>query len=346
MTIQHMDNFGIYGTTVALMDDGIYAQATGLIALVDDPDGISDGTVVRLISSAASIGVLRYVLSSAQNKAGQAVRVFMNNLPVSDNDRPQVVRWMNNSNVELASVYVETTGRLTFSDGVNTITTANPVITANGWWHIEAAYDRSGVGSIEVRVEGVTVLQDTDLGYVAASQIFQTALRFFGNNFSSTQIFYKDLVIWDGSGAVNNDFLGSVLVLNLSPTSDVALNWNLVGGASGFSILDNIPPNDAAYIEAVNPPPAAYVCGLSDLPPDVTSVKGLMTVVRAQKSDGGDGSLQVSLISNGDVDLGADRPITTTMTYWRDVSELDPDTSAPWTPVAVDAAQMQIDRTT
>lgn len=346
MTIQHMDNFSIYGTTVALMDDGIYAEATGSLSLQPDPDGLSAGTVIRMISSASSIGTLRYVLSSAQDKVGQAVRLFMNNLPGGDNDRPRIISFRSATNVEIAHVRVETTGRLTFDDGVNVITTANPVITANGWWHIEIAYDRSGVGAIEIRVEGVVVMDDDDLGYVAATQTFQISIRFAGNNFSSTRAYYKDLVIWDGSGVQNNDFLGSVIVLNLAPAADVALNWNLVGGASGFSILDNVPPNDAQYIEAINPPPAAYVCDLADLPPDVTSVKALMTVVRAQKSDGGDGTLQVSLLSGGDTDLGADRSITTTMTYWRDISELDPDTAAPWTPAAVDAAQMQIDRTT
>lgn len=346
MTIQHMDNFSIYGTLLTLMDDGIYSQADGAMSLVADPDGISSGTVIQQNSFAASVAVLRYALSSAQDVVGIARRVFMNNLPTGDTDRPRIFRFADAGNAELARVEVETTGRLRFFDGTNDISTANPVITANGWWHVEIKYDRSGVGAVEIRVEGITVMNEADLGYAAVGPTYQVSLQYNGSNFSSTRCYLKDLVIWDGSGAQNNDFLGSVLVLNLTPTADAALNWNLVGGASGFSILDNVPPNDAAYIEAVNPPPAAYVCDLSDLPPDVTSVKALMTIVRAQKSDGGDGSLQVSLISNGDVDLGADRPITTTMTYWRDISELDPDTAAPWTPVAVDAAQMQINRTT
>lgn len=103
--------------------------------------------------------------------------------------------------------------------------------------------------------------------------------------------------------------------------------------------------NDMSFISADNAPPSPYVSELSNLPADVTSVKALMTRVRAAKTDGGDGSLQVSVVSNGDIGSGANRPITTSQTYWSDVFQTDPDTSAPWLPSAVDLAQLQLDRT-
>ena len=68
-------------------------------------------------------------------------------------------------------------------------------------------------------------------------------------------------------------------------------------------------------------------------------------MVRARKIDGGDANLQTSLISGGDVDPSADRPITTTFTYWYDISETDPDTGNAWTPASFDAANVEIDRT-
>jgi hypothetical protein len=139
-----------------------------------------------------------------------------------------------------------------------------------------------------------------------------------------------------------------VLVKDLIPTADVNTNWNTTG-PNRFSILDNRPPNDAAFITAINPPPAAYVAELSNLPADVTSIRGLMTFVRAAKTDGGDGSLQIGLISDPlgvpATALGANRPITVAQTYWRDVFEQDPKTLAPWTPAAVDLVRLQINRT-
>lgn len=349
MAIEHMDNFSIYGSSVAVMLNGVYAEVSGQSALVADPDGISSGSVYRQLSSAAAQATLRYVWSTSKATMGQAIRVWMNQLPTIDQDRPRVISYRNGSNVEFAYVIIETTGRLTFTDGTTTITTTNPVIAANGWYHIEVKYSRSGVGSIEIRVEGITVMLSSNLGYVGAANIFQTALHYFGNNFGSTIVYWKDLVLWDGTGTYNNDFLGSVLVYNLAPISDVSLNWTPSTGAVGWSILDNVPPNDAQFLSAPNPPPLPYVAEINNLPVDVTSVKGIMTMVRAAKTDGGDANLQIGVISDPAgvpaTALGANRPITVAQTYWRDVFETDPKTAAPWLPSAVNVARLQMNRT-
>ena len=203
--------------------------------------------------------------------------------------------------------------------------------------------DASG-GTLEVRVEGIPVIELTglNLGSLPVAQV----TPYTGESGSAERTYMiKDYVVWDDTGSINNDFLGSVLVYNLSPTSDVALNWTPSTGSTGYEILDNIPPVDSDYISAGDPPPSPYVAGLSDLPLDVTSVRALQTMVRAAKSDGGDGSLQVSLISNGTTGNGADRPITVAQTYWIDIFETDPDTTGAWTVSAVNAVDLQIDRT-
>lgn len=474
MTLQHMDNFSVYGTVMALLTNGIYAQANGDQQLVADPDGISPGRVLRQNSSAASYPTLRYIYPLAQPVVGSANRVWMNILPTGGQDRPKVFSWRNAANSEQAYLMIESTGQLIFNDtgtagGTTNFITPAPVMTANGWWHIEAKYTRSGGGSIEVRVEGITVISITGLGYGAVADIAQTAFHGPQSNFSSAVKYMKDLAIWDGQGTQNNNFLGSVIILDLTPDTDVALNWdkssplfsgadllrdlvpfniltasgalasgnqvrinntyynwtsgsvdtgapagtsanpwlvnmgasttdallnmfkainasgvagtdystaltiNTFVGASGVSATQLgivalngvslytctetgantawaagamfVGVNDMSFISAPNPPPAAYECSLSNLPVNVTSVRGLMTMVRAMKSDGGDGSLQVSLISGASTDDGANRPITATMNYWLDISELDPDTAAPWTPLAVDAVTMKINRT-
>lgn len=349
MALEHMDNFSIYGST-GVMTNGVYAEVSGQSALVADPDGISTGQVYRQLSSAAAEAILRYVWSASKATVGQAIRVWMNNLPTFDQDRPRIVSFRDGANVEIAYVIIETTGRLTFTDGVTTITTTNPVIAANGWYHIEVKYSRAGVGSIEIRVEGIAVMLSNNLGYTNAGNVFQTAIHYVGNNFGGTIAYWKDLVFWDTAGTYNNDFLGSVLVYNLAPTADASLNWTPSTGAVGWSILDNVPAVDTEYISAPNPPPLPYVADISNLPVDVTSVKAIMTMVRAAKTDGGDASLQVGVISDPlgvpATALGANRPITVAQTYWRDVFETDPKTSAPWLPSAVNLAQLQLNRTT
>lgn len=350
MMITHMDNFTVYGGNVALLLNGVYAANSGC-SLVNDPDGISGGKVLRSLGQA--ISGARYVLPSLQTTVGVCSRTWQASLPSQNTQLPSVVAVRDASNSILASIIVETTGRLAAYKGARGTTklgeTANPVVTANGWYHVESKFVIDPlVGSITVRVEGIPVLTLTDLN-LGSAPIAQLSIGDATSAPASAEIYFKDFVVWDSSGTYNNDFIGSVLVYNLTPLSDVALNWTPSTGVAGYPILDNIPPIDTEYLSAPNPAPAAYVCEVSDLPADVTSVKAVMTMVRAAKTDGGDAGLQIGVISDPAgtpaTALGADRPITVAQTYWRDVFETDPVTSAPWLPTAVNEIRLQMNRT-
>lgn len=109
-------------------------------------------------------------------------------------------------------------------------------------------------------------------------------------------------------------------------------------------------PSDTSYVAAgftagpVYPDPSKFT--FTDLDPNVTSVKGIMSIIRAYKTDGGDGNIQVSLSPNDvDWDVGTDTPLTTASTFYWNTSEVSPDTSAPWTPEEVDAILGRLDRT-
>lgn len=103
---------------------------------------------------------------------------------------------------------------------------------------------------------------------------------------------------------------------------------------------------DPSYIAAPFPAPAAAVFSLTNLPPDVTSVRALLPIYRAQKSDGGDCNVQSGLSpDNATWVNGADQPLTTAFTYWWSVSHTDPVTVLPWTPGAVNGAYVRMNRT-
>jgi hypothetical protein len=345
--IDHMDDFEIYGRNKAFLTNGVFAEATATgtdLELVADPDGISTGTAAFFHVATTNTPTLRYVYSTAQDIAGWAGRVWMSILPDGNNKRPDVISFRDAGNSQYLSLRIETTGRMTIYGDGGTHTSPNPVISANGWYHVEVKYDTTGAGNIEVRIEGTTIINEA-LGYAGHGQVYQISTYYTGTNLSGPDMYIKDYVVWNGSGTENNDFLGSVLVADLRTIADIALNWTPSTGANGYSILDNAPPVDTVFLTAPNPPPAAYVASMSDLPPEITSVKAIMTFVRAAKTDGGDASLQVGVISDGVTGLGANRPITVAQTYWRDVFETDPATTDAWLPAAVNAAYMQMNRT-
>lgn len=350
MTLRHLDfpsgQVGLYGTNPSFLLNGTYAQAANIgspattIFIEDDPDPNITGNVLRISRFGSVEGILRWVYPSNQAKAGVARRLWLPSLP-NTATRPFIFEFRSPTNSVMASVSVDTTGRIVGVVGADTLTSTNPAIVANAWQHVEACLDR-GASTLEVRVEGVTVLEMT--GVIIGTDISQVSFR---NVVSANPDQYlKDLAIWDGSGASNNDFMGSIQVYELIPTADVAMNWTASTGATGWNLLDESPPNDDAdYIFAVSPPPAASRFDVSNLPPDITSVRGLVVVARSRKTDGGDGNLQVGLVSGASTALGANRPITTAFTYWSDVFETDPATGAAWLPAAVDAVQLQVNRT-
>jgi hypothetical protein len=355
----HMDNFSTYGRVYQYMTNGIYAQingGTGLsIELVDDPDGTAPGTTVMKMKGNADNDATpwRYASQNGDNSAkmGVAFRYWLYNLPINNNAQTKLIQFRNIANVAIGELSVLSNGAMQFQNYGTKYSTDVPVISANGWYHIEIMFlrDAPDFCTFELRIEGVTVLSEAHVAIPVQNPpqpSLPAQVAGYRTNISGDgDAFYKDLVIWDGLGTTNNDFLGSVLVVNLLPDSDVALNWTPVGDVAGFPILSSAPPDDTKYIQAGTPPPDAYVCSLTDLPLNVTSVRGLMTFVRAGKTDGGDAGLQVSVTSAGVTADGANRPITVSPTYWRDFFSVDPATTVAWTPGAVNAVNLKINRT-
>lgn len=105
-------------------------------------------------------------------------------------------------------------------------------------------------------------------------------------------------------------------------------------------------PVDSSYISADDTLPAAAEVTVSALPEDTTSIRGLISIVRALNSDGGDGNLQVSLTPNGtNYAAGLDRPLTTAATYYKDVSVTSPATAAAWSISEVNSLRIKFNRT-
>lgn len=346
MAFQFADDFKGYGTDKNFMLDGLYGTVSG-ITLVEDPDPNVTGVVLSATINALNGISIRRVFSGARTRAGMGFRMWLSELP-SGSIRP-TYGFRNGANDAQVCITVDNIGRLNVRTGGGTgtilATTTGPVVTANSWQHIEFwATASATVGAYELRVNGVTVL--TGATGNTGTEYFQWYIENPIGVGVAYSYYTKDLFVADSLGGNNNDFIGTVQVIGRTPASDVSLTWTPSTGSTGFNLLDNSPPLESTqYISAADPPPAPSTFGLSLLPSDVTSVKALITQVRARKIDGGDGNLQIGLTSGSDTDLGADRPITTAFTYYEDIFATDPATDAAWTPVSADAAIIQIDRT-
>lgn len=345
MSLNHLDNFDAYGGTIGYMLDGVYAGIAGC-ALVADPDPLATGNVLRTQSSLTT-NALTVVLPVARATIGIGFRLWLPFLP-RDTSETGGIEWRDAGNVSRLAMQVNPIGGIEIRDslrGTLYAATAGPVVTANAWYHIEAkAVFGVNTCTVEVRVEGVTVLTST----FAVVGTFTCQIVAWGtSSFNLTFTYFKDIIVWDSAGSQNNNFMGSITVRTMIANSDDTVGgWVPAIAGPSYQMVNNEPPLDSSeYLQAAVPPITPVVLGMTDLPSDVTSVRALRTMVRARKIDGGDGNLQVSLISGASTGNGADRPITAAFTYWMDMFETDPATGAQWLPAAANAAKLKLART-
>lgn len=360
MSILYMDNFSFYGTDENNMLAGMpWAALFSLNSLENDPDGVSSGKVLEIQNSGTGASAARLAVPTPGNLIGAAFRLWLSSLPQSSN-HGATFAWKDASNNHKYALRVTPTGQLVLcrTDGAGTgidsgdaaaattLATSSPlVVGAGAWVHIEAYIDKTS-GAYEVRVEGVQVLSGTD-GAPATGDcgIIEWLQEFDSTASGSPDCYIKDLVVWDDAGSVNNTFIGPVTVYSLVVDGDVSSGWAPSSGTDDYALLDELTPDDAGYIDADDSPPAPSIMTFEDLPADVVSVRALQMVARVQKTDGGDATVQLGLTSNGSTDTGADAAVGTSFAYQFDVSEIDPDTSSLWSPLGVNAAYLQIDRT-
>jgi len=353
--LQWADTFNRYGTNTALMLNGLpYAEVNATVTLTTDPDVSATGNVVKIAQQASSSTQLRTVFpGGAAATMGISQRLWMGRLP-SAVGFGTGIEFRDIANANQFTVNIDTTGTISVhrgsASGTSIGVTTLPVISPNSWNHIEIKFTVSTtVGAVEIRVNGISVLNLTGVnnqntGNTTVAQIDHISGSAVPSGSGNADMFLKDFIIWDTTGTYNKDFLGSVSVLDIDTDADTALTWTPSTGTNGWSILDNNPPlDDAAYISAATA--LSNTFGLQNLPADVTSVRGCVLVNRSRKIDGGDGNVQLGLISGASTGLGADRPITTAYTYWKDVIEVDPATGLPFTPSAFNLASLKLART-
>lgn len=348
MSIMFADDFRGYGNDSSLLANGLWGVIGGDY-MTDDPDPNAQAGSKTLRFQSFGNSARRPFTVGAVAVAGCALRLWMPALP---SFTTACIRFLDGGNNLQANLAITPTGVIELyygsvgHGGVLLASSIVPVLTANSFHHVEfKVLCDPAAGTVEARVDGNLACKAMGVNTGTALQLGLGTTNDY-NGTASRVDYIKDLVCWNGLGGHNTDFLGTVSVVGLTPDSDVSLGWTPTPAGPGWSLLNRSPPADGVdFITAPYPPPAPSIFGMMDLPVNVTSVRALISQVRARKADGGDGNLQSSLISAGVSVSGADRPLTTAFTYYEDVFETDPNTAASWTPAATNLATLKLNRT-
>lgn len=238
------------------------------------------------------------------------------------------------------------TPTLSIYQGTNTtpIATSVSTLSENTLFHIEVQIGiASGTGYIEARVNGETYVRADNLttnGTAIAGVSLMSTVN--GNTSWNQGHYYDNLYIYDGTGSVNNDWLGERNVFTLMPDGDsLDQDWTPSAGSDGYAMIDEIPADDGAtYVESTTVGDTSNFT-VAALPSSNIAILGVQTVLKATKT--GTDPATVSFGPQGD--LGAAQAMTQDeYRYYHSISEIDPSTTNPWLLSDVNSLIVELER--
>lgn len=363
------DGLALYGTGSAArtaMTQGAWAQVDSPITVeTSNPRGQGTHHLRFPITTQGDI-VRRVIGADIGDGVGFGAGFYFSELP--DDDTSHVLfQARDGANAVQFSVMLTTVGKIRVRLGTHTGTevaiTDDPVITAGAYKHIElfavcgGAGGSPGGGSIEIRVNGITVLNEADVAL--QNQVTNSVEQFVIGSPATGPVWagimdVADVHVFDSTGVVNSDFMGDTQWLPVYATADVvaAQEWTPSGTGSAYTFVDDStgPDDDTTYIEGpYGSPGAVSEFEITNCPALTSEIKAFVFQPMLRKTDAGDGSAQMALVqptsSPDDVANGVDTALTQVYTYYPEVFETDPATGVAWTPSGFNSARVRLTRT-
>ena len=213
------------------------------------------------------------------------------------------------------------------------------VIRLDVWQYVEIkAVLSDTVGSVDVRVDGVSVLSvvNVDTKNGGTKTVFD-ALSLGGAAFGTGRHFvYDDLYVCNGAGTVNNDFLGDVSIEALRPTSDVAVAWTPTPGPSNYTAVNDSTYDNTTHVQA-SATGQKDVYALGNLAATGGPVRGVMVNTVADATDSGGASMNALLRVSATDYTSSALTLDTTEKVHTAAWDVNPGTVAAWTVADVNA---------
>lgn len=335
MALLWIEGWDQYGTTVT-------ATAVGLperypIATVPTNPIIRTG---RLFGNAISNSNATTNLRLMTPNLGNMQTVIVGGAFYFDNDFSDrlMVLWEADGATEGFNLRLTSSGTLQAYRGNTLLATSGVVISEDTWYYIEmkVRVGNAGTGNYEIRVNGTNVLSDADEDTQAGSNDYANRVEFYIRINNNTYI--DDTYICDGTGTVNNDFLGDSRVETLFPTADgVSSDFTPSTGTDNYAMIDDESgglDGDSTYVESAttNDRDTYSFTNLST----INIIRGLQFNVVARKTDVTD--YNIELVLDGFVES----PIVVNNTSYNTYDQMyeeNPDTSAAWVDSEINAAE-------
>ena len=224
-------------------------------------------------------------------------------------------------------------------------TSAAGIVTAGVFTHFQVKIvHHASAGSVVVKADGVEILNISGV----QTQLTSTSLTYgwdgicLGSSASSGNptMDWDDFIICDGSGSVNNDFIGDCRVEAKVASSGDGTNADFApssGSDNGAMVDEANQDGDTTYnsTSTIGHKDTYNYAALSS----TGSVRGVQITTVAKKSDAGTRSIAHVTRSGGADYDGSNIALSTSYRYQSSIRESDPNTSASWLVADIDAAE-------
>lgn len=325
MALIFADPCGCFYSTTAQALSGLYTTLSASIATSGLPSGNIEPTALKNVTNLVipvpnSAGPYYFGFRFIPNGtigAGQNLLAF---LDASGN--PQVTTQTNLN------------GTLTVKRGSGNGTTlgtssTSTTMTDGVWSFLEFALvcDPSA-GNFQIQINGSNVLSLTNVNTQGSNSTTIGAVQILG---ASVNNYVQDIYICDSTGTRNNTFLGDVeMPASLANANGTYAAWSANGASPLYACVNAATPADGSIFASDSTPgdrmsvayPSTTVAG---------TIVGIAHVSRMLKSTSGTRTVSQVVTSNGVDDVGPAQALSTSYTYYEQISETDPNTGQPWT---------------
>lgn len=213
-------------------------------------------------------------------------------------------------------------------------------LQADQYYYIEfKATIHPSAGAYEVRVNGVTVLSGTgDTQHSVNSRASIIYIYRSGYSFK-----LDDIYVCDGTGGVNDTFLGDRKAVAVLPDAAGAnSDWTGSAGGDHYALVDENPPTgDTDYVETLTTN-AKETYSFQPIT-DTGAIAGLQLCLCIRKTDATSRTCRPICISGGTQYNGTNFTLNDTYTYARFVWDVNPDTGVAWTKDEINASEFGVE---
>lgn len=213
----------------------------------------------------------------------------------------------------------------------------------NIWRTLEIKVNAANSGNVQVRVDGIEVLNVNSDFRNGTSGALTTL--FFSGTPTSNYFTYDEIVICDDTGSVLNDFLGDMRLVFTGVDGDGSItDWAASAGDDYECVDDALATydDDTTYVSSDTVDQDEYFTHTVSAP-NVDAIRFVMLTALVRYDESGNDAVQLQVNSNGDVVRSAsDITVGTSYQWVTEIFTQDPDTTAPWELAALNDAEFGI----